>query len=231
MTETAMKAAETAAAKQPTAGKPKQAKPDVDPLAALNAALAAAQGEFEAIPRSSEVTVKTKDGGSYTFKYASLDAILTAVRPALSKHGLAVTQLLLEDGGRLGIRTELRHADGALVGAFFPLLSMPATPQQLGSLLTYLRRYAIVALLGVASDQDDDGGQAADAPPAAKPKMITDKQRGRLWEIVRARNIDEAVLRDIVYGVTGDKEGSTKTLTVAQYDQIVAVVEAEDVPF
>ena len=107
---------------------------------ALNAAVAAAQGEFDAIQK--KATVST---GSYTFKYATLDAVLSAVRPALSKHGLSVTQRL-EDNGRLSLRTELRHKDGGVLGASFPLLNVPESPQQLGSLLTYLRRYAIVAM-------------------------------------------------------------------------------------
>ena len=201
-----------------------------DPVSALNAALAAAQGEFKPIARTA--TVKT---GTYSFSYAPLDAILAAVRPALSKHGLAVTQRLEENNGRPGVRTELRHADGGVVGAFFPLLSEPSSPQQLGSLLTYLRRYAIVALLGVASEEDDDGRAAADAPAApAKPKaakMITDAQRTRLFAIAGKHGIEEAALRDIIFGITGDKEGSTKKIPADRYDELIGIITADEVPF
>ena len=131
--------------------------------AALNAALAAAQGEFPPIPRDKTVTVRTRDRGSYSFSYAPLDAILGACRPVLAKHGLAITQLL--DAGAL--TTELRHKDGGVISASFAFPNIPESPQQLGSLLTYLRRYAIVALLGVAAEEDDDAGQAADVKPAA----------------------------------------------------------------
>jgi len=130
--------------------------------AALSTALAKAQGEFPPIPRTAEV--KT---ASYSFRYAPLDAILGAVRPVLSQNGLALVQLLDRDlDGRPMLRTELRHAEGAQIGAGFPLPKIPDTPQQLGSLLTYLRRYAIVAILGIAPDEDDDA-QTAVARPAA----------------------------------------------------------------
>src|SRR5262245_2714291 len=84
--------------------------------AALNAALAAAQGEFPPIPKDKTVTVETRTGRSYTFSYATLDAILAACRPALTKHGLALSQQL-EYNGQAQLRTELRHADGGVIGS------------------------------------------------------------------------------------------------------------------
>lgn len=120
-------------------------------IAELNAALAKAQAEFPAIKRE-----KTVNTGSYSYSYASLDGILEAVREPLSKNGLALVQLL--DGQ--GIRTELRHEAGGVIGATFPLPHVPEKPQELGSMLTYLRRYAVVAILGIAPEEDDDGAAA-----------------------------------------------------------------------
>jgi ERF superfamily len=134
--------------------------------AALHAALAAAQGEFPPIPRDKKVTVKTREGNHYSFEYAELGTILGAVRPTLSKHGLALVQLL-EDAS---VRTELRHKDGGIISASFPLPTVPARPQELGSLITYLRRYAVVAMLGIATEDDDDAGQAAEPEQKPKPK-------------------------------------------------------------
>src|SRR5262245_18161132 len=124
----------------------------VDVTAALNAALAAAQGEFPPIPRSKKVETKT-----FSYSYAPLDVILAAVRPILSKHGLALTQPReTSDSGQPALRTELRHAEGGVLGSSWPLTQIPDGPQQLGSLLTYLRRYAVCALLGIAAEDDDD---------------------------------------------------------------------------
>jgi len=122
-----------------------------DGTAELNAALAKAQAAFPKIKREKSVNT-----GSYSYSYASLDAILEATRKPLSDNGLALVQLL--DGG--GIRTELRHSAGGVVGGTFPLPTIPERPQDLGSMLTYLRRYAVVAILGIAPEEDDDGASA-----------------------------------------------------------------------
>ena len=198
-------------------------------MKALNAALAAAQGEFVPIPREKTVKVETRTGGTYEFSYAPLDAILTAVRPALAKNGLSVTQRLEDVGGRPGLRTELRHADGGVLGASFPLATVPESPQQLGSLLTYLRRYALVALLGVATEDDDDGNTASGNTVKPKVKVISKAQRGRLFAIADEKHVPEAEVRRIVKEVTGEE--STTAIPVDRYQEIVELIEAAAVPF
>jgi len=127
----------------------------------LNAALVEAQAEFPSIPRDRTVSVRTQAGGSYSFSYAPLETILNAVRPVLAKHGLALVQRLESPGGTPALRTELRHKDGGVLAGSFPL-TVPDSPQALGSLLTYLRRYAISAILCLAAEEDDDGQQASE---------------------------------------------------------------------
>ena len=89
------------------------------------------------------------------------------MRPVLSKHGLALIQRLENpSGGGPSIRTELRHADGGVIAASFPLGEWQ-TPQQLGSMVTYIRRYATVAILGIATEDDLDAQNVAPVPGAA----------------------------------------------------------------
>jgi hypothetical protein len=121
-------------------------------LGALAAALAKAQAAFPAIVRDKEV-----DSRSYKFKYAPLDKIIEGVRPALTDNGLAFTQLL--DGPDLV--TMLLHESGATLAGRMPLpRGNGETIQQLGSAITYLRRYALQAMLGIAAEEDDDGEAA-----------------------------------------------------------------------
>jgi ERF superfamily protein len=126
-----------------------------DEYGALAASLAKAQASFPRIERDKEVTVKTKTGGSYTFKYAPLDSILAAVRGPLSDNGLALVQTL--DEGDLV--TMLLHDGGARIIGRTPLPEAEGI-QAYGSAITYLRRYSIQALLGIAAEEDDDGNQA-----------------------------------------------------------------------
>lgn len=131
---------------------------DLNTYGALAAALAKAQSSFPPISRDRKVTVETRTGGSYTFKYAPLDTIIAAVRGPLSDNGLALAQLL--DGDDLV--TMLMHKDGQTLTGRMPLPRTDGgTIQALGSAITYLRRYSIQAILGIAAEEDDDGNRAA----------------------------------------------------------------------
>ncbi len=130
-----------------------------DAIDQLAAALAKAQAVIENPARNREVKVKS-DKGSYSFKYATLDAILDAVRGPLTANGLWFTQTLAETDGRYRLMTTLLHASGQWIGSETPLIVGQQSAQAFGSALSYSRRYALIALLGVASDEDDDGNAA-----------------------------------------------------------------------
>ena len=136
-----------------------------DATNAFSAALSAAQGEFPPIPKDSTVRIPTRGGATITFKYASLDAILKAVRPALAKHGLAVTSRL-EDG--VLITSIMGH--GSFLSSSLPI-EVGNDWKAFGGSLTYARRYTLAGLLGVAADEDtdatvDDEAEGARPPPA-----------------------------------------------------------------
>jgi hypothetical protein len=140
----------------------------------LAAALAVAQGAIRNPARNREVKVATKTGGSYTFAYATFDAILDAIRQPLADNGIAFTQTLTERAGKYRLRTTLMHASGQWLASETPLFVQEQSSQAFGSALTYMKRYALCALVGVSADEDDDGnagdGHSAEkkdrAPPA-----------------------------------------------------------------
>jgi hypothetical protein len=136
-------------------------------LGPLVAALAKAQTEFATVTRDKTVTVQTKTGGSYKFSYAPLDTILAAVRGPLSDNGLVLVQTL-DDGALV---TSLLHESG---GSISGRMALPGTNdiQGLGSAITYLRRYAIQAVLGIAAEEDDDGNHAAGNTTQRGPKGV-----------------------------------------------------------
>jgi len=108
--------------------------------------------------------VETKGGGSYSYAYTDLAGVLGAVRPVLAAHGFAVVQPVASAGVEVVVWTELVHRSGERFPS--PALSMrqPDGAQALGSLLTYLRRYSLLAALGLATE-DDDGKAASVTPP------------------------------------------------------------------
>lgn len=139
-------------------------------LGALAAALCKAQAAFPPVPKTRVGKIKgvTKDGKpyEYSYGYAALDDILLATRPALTENGLAVVQPL--NGG--SVRTLLLHESGEWLASDTRLPLDGATKaQDVGSAVTYMRRYALCSMLGIAPEDDDDG---ASAEPS-KPKPAT----------------------------------------------------------
>lgn len=157
----------------------------------IAAALAAAQGEMTSPDRNRTVRVRSKRTGTeYTFAYATLDNIMSLVRPALAKNGLAISQATVQVEGKLRLLTQLAHASGQWFRSSIPIIlktddGEEPTMQVLGSGVTYARRYGISAMLNIASEEDDDGNAASaneikednyrprpSAPVAPAPKPV-----------------------------------------------------------
>lgn len=119
----------------------------------LAAALSKAQGSMESARKDSE-------NPFFKSHYADLAAVWDAARKPLSDNGLAVTQHPSADGNIVTVETSLLHASGQWVGSQLTMLSKDASPQAIGSCITYLRRYALSSVLGIASEDDDDGNSA-----------------------------------------------------------------------
>jgi hypothetical protein len=130
----------------------------------LAKALAAAQAVMKAPKKG-----KTAKLGTYSYNYADLADVIESTREPLSKHGLSVAQPMFQRDGHIVLRTVLMHETGEWMDSEYPITSY-AKPQEQGSAITYARRYALSALLGIAAEDDDDGAAAQDAKPAKKPE-------------------------------------------------------------
>lgn len=126
-----------------------------DAINELAVALAKAQGEIKSPEKNKTVTVKTTTGSSYTFDYADLGAITEAIRGPLSKNGLSYTHLIERDETGTRLVTMLIHSSGQWIGSVYPLPSS-GEPKNLGTALTYGKRYSLSALVGVSADDDAD---------------------------------------------------------------------------
>jgi len=104
----------------------------------------------------------TANNPFFKSKYAPLPDILNDVRPLLSKHGLSVLQSPSGDGDKIIITTMLMHSSGEWIETC-PLIlrADKATAQGAGSAITYGRRYALSSILGISSEDDDDGNSAS----------------------------------------------------------------------
>lgn len=135
-----------------------------EPLDELAAALAAFQAEMPTVAKGQTAKVKTRDGGDYTYTYADLADVTRAAAPILARHGLAFVCL----PGPAGLVGMLVHTSGQRLTAVLPING--STPQQIGSSLTYMRRYLLGCMTGIVTDDDDDGRQAEGAPPTPQKR-------------------------------------------------------------
>lgn len=139
----------------------------------LAGALALAQGAIKAAEKSGR-------NPHLNSTYTTLAGVWDACRQPLAANGLAVTQLVTGDGGVYSVETILMHSSGQWVSSS---IAVPAANgqrgvnelQSLGSALTYIRRYALSAIIGVVSDDDDDGNQAT-KKPASEKRPAAEKQ-------------------------------------------------------
>lgn len=105
--------------------------------------------------------------------YASYKSVKEACTQALSDNGIAVFQPVNFDGTNYFLETILVHSSGESISSHVKLIVDRNNMQALGSAITYAKRYAYSAIVGVVSDDDDDGNEASKEPDKeTKPKVI-----------------------------------------------------------
>lgn len=139
----------------------------------LSAALAKAQGQIEGAKKSSS-------NPFFKSKYADLAECWNTCREALTANEISVIQMPEEinENGRLNITTMLAHSSGQYISSTLTMTVTKLDPQAIGSAITYGRRYALAAMVGLAQE-DDDGEKAMarqekkDKKPVESPINIT----------------------------------------------------------
>jgi hypothetical protein len=144
-----------------------------DSIGKLAAALSKAQGQIKGAAKDSE-------NPFFKNKYADLTSVWEACREQLSNNELSITQLTDEAEDSIIVETVLMHSSGEWISGRLAIKPVKADPQGVGSAITYARRYALAAIVGVAPEDDD--AEAATRPKASTKKeqptqVVTKKQR------------------------------------------------------
>lgn len=130
----------------------------------LHQALAKAQSEMPLVK-------KTEANPFFKSKYAGLPQVLEVVLPILHKNGLYISQSPYSEGNNVGVKTKIIHVEsGDMFEESFVMPLAKADPQGAGSAITYGRRYALISMLGLNVDEDDDANLATNLKA---PKAIT----------------------------------------------------------
>lgn len=170
----------------------------------LAAALASVQANLPEVTKGETAKIEKKTGGYYKYTYADLSAVTRAILPLLGAAGLAwTTKPTLRADGRFVLEYKLLHVSGESETGEYPL-SDRGSPQDIGSAITYARRYALCSVTGIAPDDDDDAAQATagynqrrtETPQFARPTSdkeripapMTDSQRNEMFALFKKLN-------------------------------------------
>ena len=180
-------------------------------------------------------------------KFVSLDSLIAATRPILNAAGVVIMQCPTTNAqGQPVLLTEIRHAlSGEKLAFDTPLFLSREDMQGFGAAVTYARRYAWAAALGIASEEDTDGelpAKAAGKPAEKAPRMVSKPQMAKMGAIVKTLNDAQmevppgfpgaddwvAVLKQRLqdYGVEHRNE-----LTSAQASELIDWLAEQEVPF
>jgi ERF superfamily len=162
-----------------------------DSIDQLITALAKAQGQMSSA---------SKDTKGYNYKYADLASVWGACRDPLSCNGLAVTQIETQNERGDVLITILGHSSGQWVRSVMDIRVKAASGmnelQARGSVLTYLRRYALSAIVGIAPAEDDDGkgGSGYQATPETKQTVVPQVQNVDMITEFQIKQLNEEII-------------------------------------
>lgn len=144
-----------------------------DSIGQIAAALAEAQRNFDPILKA-----QTAEMGKYKYAFADLSDVLAAVRPHLNEQAIAIVQTVEDEQ----MATYLLHKSGEWLCCTTKLVEVgEGSPQEIGSGLTYSRRYGLCVALGVVGETDDDAKSAQSNPTArTKPHAVPERPNPRM---------------------------------------------------
>lgn len=184
---------------------------------AISKALAAAQGEMKN-------AVLNCTNPHFKNRYADLAAIRDACIPTLAKHHIAVTQATAIDAEGFRLVTRLSHESGQWIEGSYPLAVMQ-NPQQMGSQLTYARRYSLSSICGISADEDDD---AEIATKNGNGKAETGFVSAEQLRVIQAAIME--VDADLPKFLKYLKVGKLEELPASRYGDAMAALDAKRQP-
>ena len=155
-----------------------------DSIGTLAGALAKAQIQLVNPEKTMLATIRRDGRGAaeQIFRYAPLSSGLDIVRKTLGQHEIATVQATAIDhaAGIVNVTTTLAHSSGEWISADWPVCSLGdmASPQRMGAALTYARRYALFALVGIAGEDDLDAPDLNVTGPAEAEKPPLNRRIG-----------------------------------------------------
>lgn len=174
------------------------------------------------------VTDETAQAGNRTYKYLNLATILKTIKPVFEKHGLAFSQRVTfsnEGEARqvIGtVETIIFDSEEQMVACSYPFF-VTGDPQQVGSAITYARRYSLYAVLGIFPDKDDDGAYAKQRYETAD-RAISAEQYADLVKALNAHNIPSEARGEFINNTLNRQVRGWRGLTQTDLNSLINAV-------
>lgn len=188
---------------------------------AYTVAMAAFKKSPPKIDKDKHVKFTLKTGGTAEYSHASLANVTDKINAALGEHGLSAAWITVQDGAKITVTCTITHEMGHSEST-----SLTAAPdesgsknsiQAIGSTISYLQRYTILALTGLATgDMDDDAA-------GAEPEYIDDKQLSRIKDYIDNYGVNEPMFLKVMNVEALEK------IPVRQFNKAIASLEAKRV--
>lgn len=174
------------------------------------------------------VTDETAQAGKKTYKYLNLATILKTIKPVFEKHGLAFSQRVTFDNAGearqvIGtVETIIFDDKDLMVACSYPFF-VTGDPQQVGSAITYARRYSLYAVLGIFPDKDDDGAYAKQRYETAD-RAISAEQYADLVKAMDAHNIPSEARGEFINGTLNRQVRGWRGLTQTDLQNLMNAI-------
>lgn len=116
---------------------------------------------------------RDKDNPYFKSRYSDLSTVYDSCRKILASNGVCVIQTTLYHNNEIVLVSTLMHESGQWIKGVYPLKPIKTDPQGYGSAMTYARRYSLLAIVGIASEDEDDDGNAANGKRVNNPSNGT----------------------------------------------------------
>lgn len=200
-------------------------------------ALAKAWAEIENPKHNSSVKVKTKSGSSYTFDYTDLGGILDEAKKVFKENGLTIIQnaytSISDSKNLISVETMILHSSGEYVKSEPLQMAANTSIQDMGGQVTYMKRYSLSAMLGIATEKDDDANGVSGNDYQQNNKRqggnqstsLSDKQVKRLYAIANTAGVTADDVKKVI--ATKYQKQEIAQLTKQEYDEICSRLESK----
>jgi len=177
----------------------------------LAAALSKAQGQIKG-------AVKDSKNPFFKSTYATLASVWDACRDQLASNGLSVVQCPEETTLGITIETILCHSSGQWISSKYTMPVGKGDAQAVGSAITYGRRYALSAMVGISPDEDDGNAATAQPPKVPLKKATLTPESKDKWEGAK-----------VAYKRDGNLSKVLARVDISDEDRVKLIAECQDV--